>query len=342
MGCPEPGGAAMKRRDFISLIGGAAVGWPLAARAQQSDRIARIGMLMGLPEGDPEGERWVKAFLEALPQFGWKRDVNLRVDLRWGGADPEQMQKAAKELLASGPDVINVTTTPATASVLRETRTIPIVFSIVSDPVGSGFVQSFPHPGGNVTGFVNIEASVGGKWLGLLKELAPRTSRVSIMFNPKTSPQSAFYLKSLEPAAASMGLPLTVAPISNGDDIRTAIAGLGQSSDAGLIVTPDVFTFAQAQRDLIISSAAQYRIPTVYVLTVFVKAGGLVSYGVDNPDLQRRAAAYVNSILRGAKPEDLPVQLPTKFEMAVNLKTAKALGLTVPQTLLATADEVIE
>jgi len=332
----------MRRREFIGLFGTAAVGWPLTARAQQSDKMARIGMLMGLPEGDPEGERWVKAFVEGLSQSGWKRDSNVQIDLRWGGANPDQMQKMAKELVESGPDVINVTTTPATAAVLRETHTIPVVFSVVSDPVGAGFVQNFPRPGGNATGFVNIEASVGGKWLGILREIAPRTSRVSIMFNPKTSPQSVFYLKSLEPAAASMALPLTVAPIGNASDITTAIKDLAQFPDAGIVVTPDVFTFAKEQRDLIISLAAQYRIPTVYVLTVFVKAGGLVSYGVDNPDLQRRAAAYASRILRGEKPEDLPVQLPTKFELAVNLKTAKALGLPVPQSMLVAADEVVE
>src|ERR1700676_4565276 len=234
----------MRRREFISLFGTAAAAWPLTARAQQSAKMARIGMLMGLPEGDPEGERWVKAFVEGLSQSGWKRDSNVKIDLRWGGANPDQMQKMAKELVESGPDVINVTTTPATAAVLREPHPIPVVFSVVSEPVGAGFVQNFPRPGGNATGFVNIEASVGGKWLGILREIAPRTSRVSIMFNPKTSPQSVFYLKSLEPAAASMALPLTVAPIGNASDITTAIKDLAQFPDAGIVVTPDVFTFA--------------------------------------------------------------------------------------------------
>jgi len=332
----------MRRREFVALIGGATATWPLAPRAQQAGRIARIGMLVGSSESDPEGQRWVDAFLRGLSQLGWKRGSNLHIDLRWAGADLDQMQKFAKELVELKPDLIQTTTTPVTAAVLRATSTIPVVFSIVSDPVGSGFVQSFPHPGGNATGFVNIEASVGGKWLEILKEIAPHTSRVSIMFNPKTAPQSAFYMKSLEPAAASMGLTLLVAPIGSGEQIEAAIVELAKDPNPGLIVAPDVFTYAEAQRNLIISLAAKYRIPTVYVFTLFVRTGGLVSYGVDNPDLLRRAAEYADRILRGAKPQDLPVQLPTKFETAVNLKTAKTLGLTVPMSLIATADVVIE
>jgi putative ABC transport system substrate-binding protein len=333
--------AIIGRRKLIGLVGGAAA-WPFAVRAQQSGRKVRIGMLMGLSESDPEGQRWLEAFLEGLRPFGWKRDSNLQIDVRWSEADPVRMQKMAKELVELRPDLIQATTTPATAAVLKETHTIPVIFSIVSDPLGSGFVQSFPHPGGNATGFVNIEASVGGKWLGILKEIAPRTSRVAIMFNWKTAPQSAFYLKSLESAAASMALTLTVAPVTGADQIEAAIVELAKYSDVGLVVTPDIFTYAQAQRDLIISLVARHRIPTVYVLTLFVRSGGLVSYGVDNLDLQRRAAEYADRILQGAKPGELPVQLPTKFEFAINLKTAKALELTVPPSLLATVDEVVE
>jgi putative tryptophan/tyrosine transport system substrate-binding protein len=334
----------MRRREFITALGGVAAtaAWARAGRAQQSARIARIGMLVGISEGDPEGQRWVDAFVDGLGKFGWKRGSNLQIDLRWAGADPDRMQKFAEELVGLQPDLIQTTTTPVTAAVLRATSTIPVVFAVVTDPVGAGFVQSFPHPGGNATGFVNIEPSVGSKWLETLKEIAPLTSRVGIMFNPKTAPQSASYLKSMEPAAASLALPLTVAQVTRADQIKAAITELAKNSNPGLIVTPDVFTYVEAQRNLIISLAAQYHIPTVYVFTAFVKAGGLVSYGVDNPDLLRRAAEYADHILRGAKPQTLLVQLPTKFEMAVNLKTAKALGLAVPQTLLATADEVIE
>jgi putative tryptophan/tyrosine transport system substrate-binding protein len=332
----------MRRREFVALIGGATAMWPFAARAQQSGQMARVGMLVGSSEGDPEGQRWIDAFLEGLRHFGWKRGSNLQIDVRWAGADLDRMQKFAKELVELRPNLIQTTTTPVTAAVLRATSTIPVVFSIVSDPIGSGFVQSFPHPGGNATGFVNIESSVGGKWLEILKDIAPRTSRVSIMFNPKTAPQSAFYMKSLEPAAAAMALTLTVAPIGSADQIEDAIFELAKAPYPGLIVAPDVFTYAEAQRNLIISLAAKYRIPTVYVFTLFVKTGGLVSYGVDNPDLLRRAAEYADRILRGAKPQDLPVQLPTKFELAVNLNTAKALGLSVPMSLIATADVVVE
>ncbi|MGA2816850.1 MAG: ABC transporter substrate-binding protein [Xanthobacteraceae bacterium] len=332
----------IQRREFLTLLGGAAATWPLAAQAQQSGTTPRIGLLVGLPEGDPEGERWVKALLTGLDKLGWKSGANVQIDLRWGGTDPDGMLKLAKELVALRPDVIQVTTTPATAAILRETHTIPVVFAIVSDPVGSGFVQSFPRPGGNVTGFVNIEASVGGKWLELLKELAPRIIRVAVLFNPKTAPQSSFYLKSMQAAALPLGVTLAVNEVGSADEIKAAIADLAKSSDAGLVVTPDIFTIAQARRELIVALADRYRIPAVYFIGTFISSGGLVSYGVDHPDLLRRAADYIDRILKGEKPENLPVQLPTRFELAVNLKTAKALGLTVPSSLLATADEVIE
>jgi putative tryptophan/tyrosine transport system substrate-binding protein len=329
----------LRRREFITLLGGA-VAWPLVARAQQAERMRRIGMLVGLPEGDPEGERWTKAFLQALPELGWRRGTNVQIDLRWVDTDFDRMQAIAKELVQSQPDLIEVTSTPATAAIMRETRTIPVVFSVVSDPVGFGFTKSLARPGGNATGFINMEASLGGKWVELLKEIAPRTSRVSILFNPKTSPQTGYYRESLETAAASLGVDVMTSPVSSRDEIEKLIVGLGQ--DAGLIVMPDIFTGAKSQRDLIISLAAHLRIPVVYTLTHFVRAGGLVSYGVDTPDLQRRAATYVDRILKGAKPQDLPVQLPTKFELVINLKTAKAFGIEVPPTLLARADEVIE
>ena len=330
------------RRQLISALGGGMIAWPLAARAQQGKRIPRVGVLVGVPEGDPEGQRWLKALLEGLDNLGWKDGINLQIDLRWGGVDPNRMQSLAKELVDLHPDLINVTTTPATAAVLRETKNIPVVFSVVSDPVGSGFVQSLARPGGNATGFVNIETSVGGKWLELLKDVAPGTSRVLVMFNPRTSPQSSFYLKPMQIAAEQLKLPLTVKEISDAGAIEPAIADLARLPYGGLVLTPDSFTGARAQRELIVSLAASYRVPTVYNFTLCVRAGGLVSYGTDQPYLQRRAASYVDRILKGEKPGNLPVQLPTKFELAVNLKTAKALGLTVPDKLLATADEVIE
>ena len=251
----------MRRREFIALLGGAAASWPHAAHARQADKVARIGMLVGLPENDPEGQRWVDSLLEGLRQLGWKRDANLQIDLRWGGVAPDQMQELAKELVQLNPDVINVTSTPATAAVLRETHTIPVVFSVVSDPVGSRFVQSLARPGGNATGFVNMETSLGGKWLEILKEIAPNTTRVVAIFNSKTSPQSAFYLKSLEPAAATLALSLTVTKVSSAEQIEPAIIELAKDSNTGLVVTPDIFTAAQSQRDLIISLTAQHRIP---------------------------------------------------------------------------------
>lgn len=273
-------------------------------------------------------------------KVGWKDGVNLQIDLRWCNPDPDSIQKLAKELVDLHPDLINVTSTPATAAILRETKTIPVVFSVVSDPIGSGFVQSLARPGGNATGFLNMETSLGSKWLELLKDIAPATTRVSVLFNPKTSPQSPFYLKSMQSAAEQLKLPLAVKELGSAADIETAIADLARSPGGGLMLTPDIFT--GALRELIISLAARNRIPAVYFLAMFVRAGGLVSYGTDQPDLQRRAASYIDRILKGEKPENLPVQQPTKFELAVNLKTSKALGLTVPPRLIAIADEVIE
>jgi putative tryptophan/tyrosine transport system substrate-binding protein len=331
----------VRRREFIAGLAGAAAAWPVAARAQ-ADRPRRIGMLVGLPEGDPEGEKWVQALLRGMSQLGWQRGTNLQVDLRWVANDFDRTQAIARELVQSQPDVIEVTSTPATAAILRETQTIPVVFASVSDPIGAGFIQSLTRPGGNATGFVNIEASLGGKWVEVLKEVVPGISRAAMMFNPKTSPQTGYYRQSLEAAAASLAVQIVAAPVSNHDEIQKVMADLGQHSDAGLIVVPDVFTAARSQRDLITSSAVHHRIPVVYFIALFVRAGGLLSYGVDHPDLQRRAATYVDRILKGAKPQDLPVQLPTKFELVINLKTAKTMGLDVPPSLLARADEVIE
>jgi putative tryptophan/tyrosine transport system substrate-binding protein len=331
----------MRRREFITLIGSASAALSLAAHAQQPTML-RLGVLMGVSEDDPESERWIAAFFEGLSQFGWKRDKNLRVDIRWAGVDLVRMQQLAKELIELRPEVIQVTTTPATAALLRETHTIPVVFGVVSDPLGSAFIESFARPGGNATGFVNLEDSVAGKRLELLKELAPQTARVSLPFNPKTAPQSAYYVKLLEAAAPALALKLKALQVSTAPVIEAEIAELAKEPNGGLVFLPDIFTGARATRAMINAWPAQYRIPAITPFAVWAREGGLVSYGVDQPDLLRRAAGYVDRILKGAKPQDLPVQLPTKFELIINVKTAKSLGLTVPDKLIYTAYEVIE
>jgi putative tryptophan/tyrosine transport system substrate-binding protein len=332
--------APMRRRNFIAGLASTTAALSVAARAQQSDRVRRIGVLIALGEDDPQGQQQAQTLLQSLQELGWKRGTNLEVDLRWGGTNNERIQMMAKELVAEQPDVIQVTTTPGTAAVLRQTRTISVVFSIVSDPVGGGFVASLSHPGGNATGFINIESSMGGKWMELLKEVAPDVSRVTLLFDPATGPQVDYYRGSIEAAARSLAIALKSAPVGDVAAIETEIAATARERHTGLIVHPDIFTYTH--RDLIVSLANRANLPAVYPFTVFASAGGLLSYGVDLLDLQRRAAGYVDRILKGTKPEDLPVQLPTKFELAVNVKTAKALGLTIPQSLIATADQVIE
>jgi putative ABC transport system substrate-binding protein len=325
----------MRRREFIALVGGVAA-WPLVASARE--RMRRIGMLVGAAEGDAEAERWVQTFLQAMQALGWQRDTNVQIDIRWGASNLDRMGQFAKELVALHPDLIQVSTTPATAAILRETRDIPVLFSVVSDPVGSGFVPNLPHPGGNVTGFINIEASLGGKWVQLLKEIAPQVSRVAMLFDPVTAPQTNYYRGSLESASRTLGIAVQEAPFHGAADIEATITALGP--EAGLIVIPA--NSAQVHRETIISSAALHHVPAIYPFRFFVIDGGLASYGVDLADLHRRAATYADRILKGEKPADLPVQLPTKFELAINLKTAKALGLNVPNTLLVTVDEVID
>jgi putative tryptophan/tyrosine transport system substrate-binding protein len=330
----------MRRREFIGVVGGAAVAWPLASRAQQSDRVRRIGVLIALGEDDPQGQQQAQTLLQSLQELGWKRGTNLEVDLRWGGTNNERIQIMAKELVAEQPDVIQVTTTTATAAVLRETRTISVVFSIVADPVGPGFVASLPHPGGNATGFIVIESSMGSKWVGLLKEVAPDVSRITLLFDPATGPQVDYYRGPIEAAARSLAISLKSAPVGSLAAIESEIAATAQQRHAGLILLPEIFTYTH--RDLIVSLANRANLPAVYPFSAFTSAGGLLSYGVDLLDLQRRAAGYVDRILKGSNPKDLPVQLPTKFELAVNVKTAKALGLTIPPSLIATADQVLE
>jgi putative ABC transport system substrate-binding protein len=326
----------MNRREFITLLGGAAVR-PLAATAQQGDRVRRIGVLMAGDETDPVQKTRQSAFTQALADLGWADGRNLRIDLPWAGTDTNRIRALAQELVGLQPDIILATSTAATVAVQRETRTIPIVFPTVGDPVASGIVARLDRPSGNITGFANYEASLGGKWLELLSDISPGLKRAAIMFNPDTTPISIF-MPSLETAARSLKVAPIIAPVHSDVDIETA--PLGREPGGGLVVMPDIFT--NVHRAPIILAAARNNVPAVYAQSFFVRDGGLLSYGPDPVDLFRRAASYVDRILRGAKPAELPVQLPTKFEMILNLKTAKALGLTVPLTLLAIADEIIE
>jgi putative ABC transport system substrate-binding protein len=329
----------MNRREFIVGVGGAAIAWPLAARAQQDGRVRRIGVLMSFDENDPEGKLRYSAFTQALAGLGWADGRNVRTDLRWAGDDINRIRALAQELVGLQPDIILASSTAATAALQQETRTIPIVFVNVGDPVASGIVPRFNQPGGNITGFANYEATLGGKWLELLSEIAPGLKRAAIMFNPDTAPASAF-MPSFETAARSLKVAPIVAPVHGDVEIETAIIALGREPGGGLVVMPDAFTFVH--RAPIISAAARNNVPAVYYQSAFARYGGLLSYGPDQADLYRRAASYVDRILRGAKPAELPVQLPTKFEMVLNLKIAKALDLTVPLSIRLRADEVIE
>jgi putative ABC transport system substrate-binding protein len=328
----------MRRRDFLAALGGAAA-YPLAARAQQNERTRRIGVLMPFDENDPVAKTMVAAFTQALADPGWIDGSNLRMDLRWGGGDTNRIRALAQELVGQQPDVIVTISTPATAAVQRETRTIPIVFVNVLDPVAGGLVARFDRPSGNITGFATYEATLGGKWFELLSEIAPGLKRVAIIFNPDAF-AAPTYIPSLEMAARSLKIVPINAPVHSDAEIETAIIALGREVGGGLVAESDVFTVAH--RASIISAAARNNVPAVYTQSFWVREGGLLSYGVDRVDTFRRAAAYVDRILRGAKAGDLPVQFPVKYQMAVNLKTAKALGLSVPQSILLRADEVIE
>jgi putative ABC transport system substrate-binding protein len=331
----------VKRREFITLLGGAAAAWPLAARAQQRERMRRIGVLMGYPESDSEAQTKIAAFRDGLQKLGWTEGRNTRIDTRWATpADAESMERFAKELVALQPDLILSSTTPTTAALLQQTRTIPIVFATVADPVGSGFVASFPRPGGNVTGFVVFEASLAGKWLELLKEIVPRVNRITFLFNPATATYAEFYLNPFKAAAESFAVEAIAAPVRDRSELESVVSAQAREPNGGLIVMPDSFT--DLHRAEIASLAARYRLPAVYPRRIFTEVGGLLSYGIDQLDNFRLAATYADRILKGEKPADLPVQAPTKFELVINLKTAKMLGLEVPPTLLARADEVIE
>jgi len=331
----------MRRRDFVTLLGGAAVTWPFTARAQQADPMRRIGALMAYSERDPEGQDSVAAFREGLQTLGWTEGRNVRIDTRWATpADAASAQRFATELVALQPDLILAQSTPITAALLQQTRTIPIVFVNVTDPVGSGFVASFPRPGGNVTGFVEFEPTMSGKWLELLKEIAPRVARVAFLFNPATAPYAEYYLSPFKAAAASFAVKAIAAPIHDKFELESVVAAQAREPNSGLIVMPSAFTTGHGEEITIL--AARYRLPAVYAFRFFAELGGLLSYGNDRLDNFRRAVTYADRILKGAKPSELPVQAPVKFELVINLKTAKALGLDVPLHLQQRADEVIE
>ena len=330
----------MRRREFIFGLGGVAVASPIATHAQQQDGVRRIGVLMTQAANDPEAQARLKAFREGLAALGWIEGRNIRMEYRFAEGQTERTRAHVAELVGQAPDVLLANGRAITAAFREQTRTIPIVFVLVPDPLGDGFVESLARPGGNVTGFSNYEPAMGTKWLELLKEIAPRVTRIAILFNPTTAPYAKSFSQAIEAAPAPYRIDLTSVPVRNPREIEQAIATFANQVDVGLMVVPDLFT--AGYHELIATLAATHRMPGVYPFRYFVNKGGLVSYGVVTDDLFRRSASYVDSILRGAKPADLPVQTPTKFELVINLKTAKTLGLTIPPTLLVRADEVIE
>jgi ABC-type uncharacterized transport system substrate-binding protein len=332
------GATALRRRQFITLVGGAGV-WPLAARAQRPEPMRRIGVLMGYPEGDPQAQANVTALRQGLKNLGWIEGRNVQIDYRWAGADPDKARAFARELVGLAPDVIVPSTNQVTRIVQQETRTIPVVFVFIGDPVGSGFVASLARPGRNITGFANFENSIGGKWLELLKEIAPHAKRAGFIFNPDAAPNVGFF-HAAESAAEPLAIGLAAIAVRDANDIEQDVTAFASEPDGGLIVAPHAVTLGN--RKLIIELAARHRLPAVYSDRYFAESGGLLSFGNNTADLFRRAASYIDLILKGAKPADLPVQLPTKFELIVNLKTAKSLGLTIPESFLSRADEVIE
>jgi putative ABC transport system substrate-binding protein len=329
----------MKRRDFITLVGGAAVVWPLAARAQQPERTRRLGILMAIAENDPEGQQRVAAFVQGLRELGWTEGGNIHIDYRWAGADVGRIRSAAAELIDLKPDAIVAQTALTVAPLQQMTTSIPIVFLNIVDPVNSGFVASLARPGGNITGFTPAEMSMRGKLLEVLKEVAPAVSRVGVLYNPVQAPQMGQW-RAIEAAAPALGVQVSAAGAANADEITHGIEAFANEPGGGMIVLGNPVN--DTNRGLIIALMARRLMPAIYAYPHYVREGGLVSYGVDPIDQFHQAATYVDRILKGAKPADLPVQQPTKFDLTVNLKTAKALGLTIPQSLLARADEVIE
>jgi putative tryptophan/tyrosine transport system substrate-binding protein len=328
----------IERRKFLATLGGAAA-WPLAARAQ-SDRVRRIGVLMAYAESDPEGQAWVAAFREGLQKLGWTENTNVRIDYRWATAEVAQIRQQAKELVAQQPELILSSGSPTTLALVQQTRTLPIVFANLVDPIGQGFVASMSKPGGNVTGFANLEGSIIGKYLELLKEIAPRVTKVALFYNPETATFAHIYLDRFKLAAESLSVKATTPQFRTMAELETIMAAQAREPNGGLIAMPDGFN--TANRVPITSLAARYRLPAIYPTRPFADAGGLMSYGNVISDNYRRAASYVDRILKGERPSELPVQFPVKFELVVNLKTARALGLDVPLFLQQRADEVIE
>jgi putative tryptophan/tyrosine transport system substrate-binding protein len=327
----------MKRREFITLLGGAAVPWPVAAHAQQPDRMRRVGVLMLYPEDDPEGQLRATALRNGLQKRGWAVGGNVEINFQWGLGDADWIRSAGAQLLRLAPDVILANGTPAARTMQQLTRTVPVIFIAGSDPVVDGLVMSLARPGGNLTGLYVFEPSIGAKLLELLKEIAPHVARAAILFNPDA--KAASWLAAAATVAPRFAVEVIEAPVRDSNEIEAAIAQWGRQPNYGLIVLPDPATNAHRK---LINMAARYRLPAIHALSGATRDGGLMSYGVDLPDVFRQAAAYADRILKGDKPADLPVQLPTRFELAINLKTAKALGLTVPNSLMVSADEVIE
>ena len=330
----------MRRREFITMLGGTAAAWPHAAWAQQGDRTRRIGVLMGLVDNDQETQSRVAAFENGLQGLGWVKGRNIRIEYRWAGGGENVLRDQAADLLAMMPDLILANSTPVTAALRKQSQTVPIVFTQVTDPVGQGLVPNLAHPGGNLTGFTSFEFSIGTKWLEGLKQTAPHVTRVALVFNPHSAPFADLFLRPVEAAAPSFSVTPIAAAVRATDDLDRVFNALAREANGGLIVVSDLGM--TNHRDALIALAAHHRVPAVYPFRYFAASGGLMSYGTDVAEVFRRAAAYVDHILKGTSPGDLPVQAPTKYELVINLKTAKALGLDVPPTLLARADEVIE
>jgi len=328
----------MKRRELLALMGGAGA-WPLVAQAQ-GDQIRRVGLLMGYPAGDREGEAFVAAFREGLRNLGWIEGRNVAIEVRWGEGSDELAQRFAAELIASKPDLIVSHSTVTTAAILAQTRTIPVVFANVTDPIGSGFVASLPRPGNNATGFINMEDSMSGKWLQLLKEVAPHTRKVALLFNPATAPYFRYYMNYLTTTAPAFGVEAIAAVVNDRSELERVVKAHASEDGSGMIVMTD--NFNTSNRAEIVALAARHRLPAVYPYRFFSEIGGLLSYGSDIPDNFRRAAGYADRIMKGASPSELPVQAPVKFELVINLRTARELGLDVPSQLQQRADEVIE
>jgi ABC-type uncharacterized transport system substrate-binding protein len=331
----------MLRRQFITLIGGAAAVWPVIALAQQRNAIRHLGVLMGFVADDPEGQADVAAFIRGLGALNWKEGSNLRIDWRWGDSDPALLERYAAELVALGPDLLLAgSSSTAVGALQRRTSTIPIVFANTTDPVGQGFVASLSHPGGNITGFSNYDPLMVGKWLGLLTQITPPVVHVAALYNPATTPYAPLLLRAIQEAAPSLGLSVRAAPVKDEVEIDATMAELAREERGGLLVLPDIFN--NEHRSAIVALAARHRLPAVYAFRFFALAGGLMSYGIDLSETFRRSAGYVDLILKGTVPADLPVQAPVTFKLVINLKTAKALGLTMPTALLVSADEEIE